>query len=493
MKILLVYPSFPDTFWSLKHALKFISKKASFPPLGLLTVSAMLPKDWQKKILDLNVNSLLPKDILWADYVFISAMSIQRDSVNKIITECKKHNAKIVAGGPLFSAEYEKYQHIDHLVLNEAEITLPQFLKDLEAGYPKKIYTTSEFPAITNTPVPDYQLLSFSNYASMSIQYTRGCPFACDFCEIRPLFGNKVRIKKTSQVIAELDRLYSLNWRGQVFFVDDNFIGNKHVLKNDLLPVLRDWMKEHRYPFKFNTEASINLADDEELMSLMTQSGFNSVFVGVETPEQNALEECNKVQNKNRNLLQNIKKMQQAGLQVTAGFIVGFDSDTPSVFQRQIDFIQQSGIVSAMVGLLNAPKNTGLYKRLKAENRLLNESSGNNTDSSINFIPKMNNQELLDGYKKIIKDVYSIKPFYKRVRKSLLNFKPKFKGTDSLSFPYIMAFFKSVYIIGIIHKGRSDYWKLLFWCLFRRPSMVVPAITYTIYGYHYRKIFGLMK
>jgi radical SAM superfamily enzyme YgiQ (UPF0313 family) len=453
----------------------------------------MLPEHWQKKILDLNVNSLLPKDILWADYVFISAMSVQRESVNKIISECKKHNVKIVAGGPLFSAEYENYPQIDHLVLNEAEITLPQFLNDLNEGNPKKIYTTTEFPVITNTPVPDYQLLSTRNYASMSIQYSRGCPFACDFCEIRPLFGNKVRIKQTSQIIEELERLYSLNWRGQVFFVDDNFIGNKSVLKADLLPTLRDWMKEHKYPFKFNTEASINLADDEELMSLMTQSGFNSVFVGVETPEQNALEECNKVQNKNRNLLQNIKKMQQAGLQVTAGFIVGFDSDSPSVFQRQIDFIQQSGIVSAMVGLLNAPKNTGLYKRLKAENRLLNETSGNNTDSSINFIPKMDNQELLDGYRKIIKDVYSIKPFYQRVRKSLKNFRPKSRGTDPISFTNIMAFIRSIMIIGIIHKGRSDYWKLLFWCLFRRPRMVVPAITYTIYGYHYRKIFGLMK
>jgi hypothetical protein len=228
-------------------------------------------------------------------------------------------------------------------------------------------------------------------------------------------------------------------------------------------------------------------------MSLMTQSGFNSVFVGVETPEQNALEECNKVQNKNRNLLQNIKKMQQSGLQVTAGFIVGFDSDTPSVFQRQIDFIQQSGIVSAMVGLLNAPKNTGLYKRLKAENRLLNETSGNNTDTSINFIPKMDNQELLDGYRKIIKDVYSIKPFYQRIRKSLIDFRPKSKGTYPISFTNIMAFIRSILVIGIIHKGRSDYWKLLFWCLFSHPRMVAPAITYTIYGYHYRKIFGLMK
>jgi len=453
----------------------------------------MLPRDWQKKIVDLNVSAFLSKDIQWADFVFISAMSIQSKSVNKIITECKKYGATIVAGGPLFTAAYESYPEVDHLVLNEAEITLPQFLRDIEAGHPKRIYMTSEFPPISETPVPDYRLLSMKHYASMNIQFSRGCPFACDFCEITSLYGNKVRIKQTSQIINELDELYALNWRGLVFFVDDNFIGNKRILKSDLLPALKDWMQKRKYPFKFFTEASINLADDDELLQLMTQSGFDSVFIGIETPEENSIEECKKVQNKNRNLLQNIKKIQHAGLQVSAGFIVGFDNDSPSIFQRQIDFIQQSGIVSAMVGLLNAPKNTGLYKRLKAENRLLHESSGNNTDLGINFIPKMNYQDLLDGYRKIIREIYSIKPYYQRIRKFLLNFKPRFNNPVKISFPYIIAFFKSLLIIGFVHKGRSDYWKLLFWCLFRRPNKVAYAVTFAIYGYHYRKIFNLMN
>jgi radical SAM superfamily enzyme YgiQ (UPF0313 family) len=491
MNILLIYPSYPNTFWSFKYALKFISKKALIPPLGLITVSAMLPENWQKKILDMNVNTLASKDIQWADFVFISAMSIQRDSVNKVIEECKKHHATIVAGGPLFTASYESYPEIDHLVLNEAEITLPQFLEDIKTGHPKRIYTTSEFPDISKTPVPDYQLLSLKRYASMNIQFSRGCPFACDFCEITSLYGHKVRTKQTGQIIDELDKLYALNWRGQVFFVDDNFIGNSRALKSDLLPALKNWMQRHKYPFKFYTEASINLADDEELMLLMTQSGFNSVFIGIETPEENSLEECNKVQNKNRNLIHSIRKIQHAGLQVNAGFIVGFDNDSPSIFQRQVDFIQQSGIVTAMVGLLNAPKNTRLYKRLKAENRLLKEISGNNTDLSINFIPAMNYQELLDGYKKIIHDIYSIKPYYQRIRNSLLNFKPRFNNSEIISFPYLMAFFKSALIIGLVHRGRSDYWKLLFWCLFRRPSTVSHAVTFAIYGYHYRKIFEL--
>ena len=491
MKVLLISPGFPNTFWSFKHALKFIAKKAALPPLGLITMSAMLPVDWQKKLVDMNVNTLSAKDIQWADLVFISAMNIQRESVDRVIRECKKYHATIVAGGPLFSASYESFSDVDYLVLNEAEITLPLFLNDLKAGNPKKIYQTDEYPVISKTPVPDYDLLSIRQYACMGIQFSRGCPFACDFCEITSLFGHKVRTKMTCQIIAELDKLYELKWRGQVFFVDDNFIGNSRILKSELLPALREWMQEHQYPFTFNTEASINLADDDELMQMMIQSGFDAVFIGIETPDESSLEECNKVQNKNRNLLQSIKKIQQKGLQVTAGFIVGFDNDSPSVFQRQIDFIQQSGIVSAMVGLLNAPKNTKLYKRLKSENRLLNETSGNNTDLSINFIPAMNYQDLVMGYKKIIRDIYSIKPYYHRIRKSLLTYKPPLNKRETTTFPVLKAFLMSVLLIGMVHKGRSHYWKLLFWCLLRRPIAMAPAITFAIYGYHYRKIYGI--
>ncbi|GET34524.1 B12-binding domain-containing radical SAM protein [Prolixibacter bellariivorans] len=494
MNILLVYPVCPDSFWSFKNALKFIAKKAAVPPLGLITVSAMLPSSWKKKLVDMNIQPLHSRDIQWADYVFISAMYIQKESVDKVIAECQKWHKKIVAGGPLFTQEYNDYPQIDHFVLNEAEITLPSFLKDLQENQPKRLYQTSEYADITETPVPDFHLLSVKAYAFMNIQVSRGCPFACNFCEITSLLGHKVRMKKTSQIINELDVLYhKIKWRGPVSIVDDNFIGNIREIKNNLLPAMKEWMQEHKYPFTFNIESSINLADDEALMALLAETGINSTFIGIETPVEESLHYCNKAQNRNRNLLESVRKIQKGGLQVSGGFIVGFDSDTPTVFQRQIDFIQQSGIVSAMVGLLNAPKNTRLYNQLKAENRLTNDATGNNTDTSMNFIPKMDYDELQKGYQNIIHSIYSIKPYYRRLRRLLLNYNRKSSRQSKVSFSLLMAFLKSIYIIGLVNKGRSEYWKLVFWTLYKRPRAIVDAVTYTVYGYHFRKVYGLQQ
>jgi radical SAM superfamily enzyme YgiQ (UPF0313 family) len=494
MNILLVYPKYPDSYWSFKHALRFISKKAAAPPLGLITVSAMLPKTWQKRLVDMNVTALLTRDIEWADYVFLSAMYIQKESVNHIIEECLKYKVKIVAGGPLFTQEFENYRQIDHFILNEAEITMPMFLKDLESGGTlKRIYRTVEFADITLTPVPDYYLLSRKDYASMNIQVTRGCPFACDFCEITSLLGHKVRMKATHQIIRELDALYNLNWRGPVFIVDDNFIGNKKEIKNNLLPAMKSWMQMHQNPFVFNTQTSINIADDEELMSLMVDAGFISTFIGIETPDETSLQDCNKLQNRNRDLLQSVKKIQGTGLQVSAGFIVGFDTDTTTVFQRQIDFIQQSGIVSAMVGLLNAPKNTKLYQRLESENRLTTDATGSNTDFSMNFIPKMDSQELLEGYKTIIQNIYTAKPFYKRLRQFLLNYNQQRERhvNKKMEFSYLTAFFKTIFFIGIANKGQGEYWKFFLWTLLKRPKLFVDAMTFSVYGYHFRTVYRL--
>ncbi len=494
MKILLVYPKYPDTYWSFKYALRFISKKAAIPPLGLITVSAMLPETWQKKLVDMNTSELTQTDILWADYVFISAMYVQKESVNKVIEKCVKNKVKIVAGGPLFTQEYENYPQIDHFVLNEAEITLLPFLKDIEdSKTPERIYRTEEYADVALTPVPDYKLLSLKNYVSMSLQITRGCPFACDFCEITSLLGHKVRMKETSQVLSELTTLYDLNWRGTVSVVDDNFIGNKNEVKNNLLPAMKKWMQEHKYPFKFTSQVSINLADDDELLNAMVETGFGSAFIGIETPDEVSLKDCNKVQNRNRDLLQSVRKIQKAGLDVSAGFIVGFDSDTPAVFQRQTEFIQQSGIVSAMVGLLNAPKHTKLYKRLEAENRLTTEATGSNTDCSMNFVPAMDQHVLLNGYKSIIRNIYAAKPYYKRLRQFLRNYRPQNSKPKKIEFNNLIAFFKTIIIIGIINRGRSEYWKLLIWTLWKRPDLFIDAITYTVYGYHYRTVFGLRK
>ena len=494
MNVLMVYPQYPDTYWSFRHALRFISKKAAVPPLGLITVSAMLPATWQKKLVDMNVSALLTRDIVWADYVFISAMYVQKESVSKIIKECIRHKVKIVAGGPLFTQEFNNYPQIDHFILNEAEITLPLFLEDLDAGHPlQRIYKTGGYADITSTPAPDYHLLSRKDYASMDIQISRGCPFACDFCEITALLGHKVRMKEPGQVLNELEVLYRLHWRGPVSIVDDNFIGNKKAIKNHLLPAMKKWMEIHKYPFTFNTQTSIDLADDEELMSLMVETGFSSTFIGIETPEEKSLQGCNKVQNKNRDMLQNVKKIQRSGLQVSGGFIVGFDSDSPTVFQRQINFIQQSGIVSAMVGLLNAPKNTRLYQRLKLENRLTNEVTGSNTDFSMNFIPRMNSHELLEGYKTIIKNIYSSKPYYKRIRQFLLNYRRLHARQKKIQFSHLIAFIKSIVIIGIVDKGRGEYWKFFIWTLLRRPRLFMDAVIFTVYGFHFRTVYGLRK
>lgn len=491
MNILLVYPEYPDTYWSFKHALRFISKKAAVPPLGLITVSAILPATWNKKLIDLNVTTLEPIALHWADYVFISAMYIQKESVDKILDACIKQKVKIVAGGPLFTQEFENYPQVDHFVLNEAEITLASFLKDLAKGNPKRLYQTDDYADLTLSPAPDFALLSIKDYAAMNIQVTRGCPFACDFCEITALLGNKVRMKDTHQVINELETLYQLNWRGTVSIVDDNFIGNKKEVKFNLLPAMRNWMQKNNYPFKFNIQSTINLADDDELLSMMVDTGFDSTFIGIETPEEKSLQHCNKVQNKNRDLLNNVMKIQKAGMSVSGGFIVGFDSDSISVFQRQIDFIQSSGIVSAMVGLLNAPKNTKLYNRLKTENRITTEATGSNTDYSMNFIPKMEQNELIEGYNTIIQNIYSVKPFYKRTRQFLLNYKRKQGKKNQIKTSQLAAFIKSIIIIGVFSRGRNEYWKFLLWTIFRRPGLLVDAITYTVYGYHYRTIYGL--
>ena len=492
MNILMVYPDYPDSFWSFKHALYFISKKAAVPPLGLITVAAMLPGSWNKKLVDMNVSELKKKDIVWADYVFLSAMYIQKDSVNRIIKECVENKVKIIAGGPLFTQEYNNYPEVEHFILNEAEITLAPFLHDLEMGIkPKRIYQTTEYADITKSPVPDYTLLSRKDYAFMNIQVSRGCPFACDFCEITSLLGHKVRMKEPTQIIQELDAIYNLNWRGPVSIVDDNFIGNKKEIKEHFLPLMKAWMIEHKFPFTFNIQSSINLADDEELMALLIETGFSSAFIGIETPMEASLVDCNKNQNRNRDLIQSVKKIQHTGIQVSGGFIVGFDSDTPAVFQQQIDFIQKSGIVSAMVGLLNAPKNTELYYRMENENRLLKEATGNNTDSSMNFVPKMNFQELKEGYKKIIFNLYSVKPYYKRIREFLLNYRQLHSRNNKIEFSYLMAFFKSILIIGIVNKGRAEYWKFLFWTLLRRPNVFMLALTFAVYGYHFRTVYGI--
>jgi len=488
---LLIYPEYPETFWSFKYALKFIHRKAALPPLGLLTVASMLPSDWELKLVDLNVEKLDEKLLNRADYVLISAMNVQRKSTWEIIRRCKAKNKKIIAGGPLFTSDFEEYGEVDYLVLNEAELTLPEFLMDLYQGNPKHLYTTDKFADLADTPVPMWSLIDMRKYATMNIQYSRGCPYDCEFCDITLLFGRKVRTKNKEQVVSELEAIHSAGWRKEIFFVDDNFIGNKPKLKKEILPAITGWQSQFMTQHSFNTQVSIELADDYELIKRMTEAGFDRVFIGIETTNEDSLKECNKFKNENRDLLRSVNTLQKAGLEVTGGFIVGFDSDPSSIFDSQVDFIQRSGIVTAMVGLLTALPDTKLYQRLHHENRILKQSTGDNTDFTVNFVPKMKSEELIKGYTKLLTSIYSPKAYYARVKTFLREYNQTQRKRDPMSFNYMLALIKSFFYIGFWNRSGFRFWNLFFWTIFKRPGLFANSITFTIYGFHFRKIIKL--
>lgn len=486
MNLLMVYPEFPDTFWSFKHALKFVNKKVSNPPLGLMTVSALLPEDWNKKLIDTNIYELTDADIEWADLVFLSAMDVQRKAVEEIITRIKRHNKTLVAGGPLFTEDYLQFSQVDHFVLNEGEITLPLFIADYLAGNPKNVYQSENYADLCNSPSPDISVIHLEDYDCMSVQFSRGCPFQCDFCNVTALLGHEPRTKSAQQIIAELDQLYRAGWRRNVFFVDDNFIGNKKILKEEILPALIEWRKD-KNGCLFLTEASINLADDPQLMKLLVKAGFISVFIGVETPDEASLKNCNKKQNTKRDLIANIHEIQRAGLQVMAGFIVGFDSDLPTIFNRMIDFIQKSGIVTAMVGLLQAPNKTELYRKLDEQGRIVKEMTGDNTDGTTNIIPIMDAKILQAGYFKILDQIYSPRLFYQRIKTFLREYQPA-KTSVTIEWNEIVALFKTIILMGFNPKEAPYYWNLFFWALFKYPAKFPLAITLTVYGFHFRRV-----
>jgi radical SAM superfamily enzyme YgiQ (UPF0313 family) len=488
VKILIVNPEYPDTFWSFKHALKFISKKAAFPPLGLLTVASMLPDDFEVKLVDMNTSKLKERDINWADLVFIGGMVVQGESAKSVVKLCNKLGARTVGGGPLFTVHHHEFPGVDHLVLNEAEITLPLFLADLKNGCAKRMYTSDQMADINSTPLPRWDLLHGKKYSSMSVQYSRGCPFDCEFCDIVVLNGHLPRTKSREQLLNELDSLYRTGWRGSVFIVDDNFIGNKKKLKSEILPAITEWSNKRGFPFSFYTQASINLADDDELINLMVKANFTMAFIGIESPSEQSLTECGKTQNRSRDMVAAVKKLQGMGIEVQAGFIVGFDSDTQSIFQELISFIQKSGIVTAMVGLLQAPMGTRLYHRLKKENRIISAFTGNNTDTAINFIPKMKQEILVTGYHKIVNTIYAPKQYYARIKTFLNEYRPHSHSASKLGLEHISALVKSVWILGIKEKGRTHFWKLMTWTAFRKPRLFPLSVSLAIYGFHFRKV-----
>jgi radical SAM superfamily enzyme YgiQ (UPF0313 family) len=490
VKVLLVYPEFPDTYWSFRHALAFEGKKSAFPPLGLLTVSSMLPDSWERRLVDMNVRPLKRADIKWADIVFASAMLVQKDSLRNVVELCKSYGKRVVIGGPYITTSVEDLPEADHIFVGEAEATLPEFVCDLERGVAKRIYKAAERPALTSTPMPDFRLADLKRYSAMSIQYSRGCPFQCEFCDIIEIYGRVPRTKSNEQVIAELNGLLRVGWRGTVFIVDDNFIGNKRNVKR-MLPDLIEWSERNNHPFTFITEASVNLADDDELLDNMQRARFRRVFLGIETPVEESLKEAQKGQNTRRDLIESVKKIQSYGMEVMAGFIVGFDNDPEDIFERQINFIRESAIPLAMVGLLTVLPDTQLWRRLSREGRLLTESSGNNTDASLNFIPKMDSARLIEGYKSILKTIYSPREYYQRALDCL-------ERTQTMSEPRISgflsnlaAFTRVVFALGIHDRARGEFWRFLHRVFTGHRDRLAYGVTLAAMGYHFRKLTDL--
>ena len=481
--ILLVYPEIPTTYWSFDHALPFINKKASNPPLGLMTVAAMLPEEYAVQLVDMNVEPLLPEQIEQADLVFLSAMLVQQKSFEKVVAMCGRAGTPVVAGGPYPISSFEQIEGVAHFVLDEAESTLPLFLSDYEAGEAKHIYRSDERPSIEETPIPRFDLIDVGAYDIMPLQYSRGCPYNCEFCDIIEMFGRVQRTKTPEQFLSELQAVYDTGFRGTVFIVDDNFVGNKRKDK-DLLREIITWQEEHGFPFTLITEASVDLARDGELMDLMQQAGFTMVFVGIETPDEESLVFTQKRQNLGGSLLESVKEIQRHGMEVSGGFILGFDTDTSTIFDRQIEFIQQAGIPMAMVGLLCALPNTQLHRRLMKEGRMRHSSGGNNTHAlSLNFEPKMPEAEIMEGYKRIIATIYSPKQYFARSRTLIRELPDAMRGTRKISRDTMRALLLSLVKQSFSSYGLT-YLRFILGTAVTRPKYFPDAVALAIKGYH---------
>ena len=489
--ILLVYPEVPgNTYWSYKYALQFINKKSAMPPLGLVTIAALFPEDYELKLVDLNVTGLEDEDVEWADAVFISAMIVQKESMERVVARCRGFGKTVVAGGPYITNSHEEIKGVDHLLAGEVDATFTDFLEELQNGTAPRFYPMPAHPDIASLPIPRFDLLDMDAYGSMAIQYSRGCPFHCEFCDIWTVYGNRPRLKAAETIIAEIDTLYRLGWEGAVFVVDDNFIGNKRRVKNELLPAMTRWQEARGYPFHFFTEASINLADDEDLLSGMREAGFNEVFIGIETPSKEGLAETGKTQNLKTDMAVSVRTIQRHGIEVLAGFIIGFDNDPPDIFDRQIEFIQKNGIPKAMIGLLAALPGTRLFERLKSENRLLAATGGNNTHSmTTNFVTRMDPETIRHGYRKILDNLYDrpMKNYFARCTQLLDTIEHRDLYQRKIRFTEVKVFLKSIFRQPFTPYG-YQYVRYVLRNLFRNRDLFAEAITLSVCGHHFHKI-----
>ena len=463
IKVLMVWPRFPASFWSLGEVMEIVPERSLVPPLGLITVAALCPRQWKIRLVDLAFEELSDEDLLWANLVMVSAMGVQREGVRQTLERASKLNRRTMIGGPYASSEpYALLPLADHVVVGEPDEIFQGIATDLEGGSARRLYRVAEKPDVTRTPVPRFDLLALNKYSFMSVQFSRGCPFTCEFCDIITLYGRRPRTKSPAQLIGELDALLQLGWRKEVFIVDDNFIGN-HKAALELACELERWQRCNRYPFGFFTEASIDLASRPGLLDAMVKANFCRVFIGIESPSAESLKEAKKFQNLRRDPLDSIRLIQQHGLWVMGGFIVGFDSDPPDIFDRQIEFVERAGIPWAMTGLLQAPPTTPLYDRMKREGRLVQESSEPSNFSPPNFRTVLPLPELLAGTKRMLLTLYDPRRFYERVFDSLERWQlqPEQK-TPALSLLYLLrVMFKSVWRQGVLSGYRRAYWRFL--------------------------------
>ena len=498
MNALLVYPEFPETFWSFKHALKFLGKRAAQPPLGLMTVAALLPGAWNKRLVDANVERLRDRDLKWADVVLLSGMHIQGPSLMEIVERCRARGLRTVVGGPIASSIPVAELKADHVVIGEAESLIGELARDLEAGTARPVYQAAERPEMAKSPLPDLSLIKMNRYSTMTVQYSRGCPFNCEFCDIIEIYGRRPRTKAVAQVLAELEQLRAAGWRSSVFIVDDNFIGNKARAK-ELLRALAEWRERTRVGFEFTTEASLNLADDAELMQLMKDAGFKAVFLGVETPDESGLIASNKLQNTRRSLLESVARIQSYGMEVMGGFILGFDTDKEDIFDRMVEFIQKSGIPIAMVGLLQAMPGTQLFRRLGSEGRIVDAGGGNNTFCDrLNFLPRMDSAKLVEGYRDVMKKIYNCEAYYERVKLYLNRAHPKLAKGEArdrekrepkqplLTRANVRALVNSMIRQGVLGRHQWSYWKFLASAATKYRRCFGAAMSLAVMGYHFQ-------
>ena len=498
---LLVYPECPPSYWGGNFALEIFGIKAAHPPLGLLTVAAMFPSGYELRVVDMNVSPLCDSDLEWADLVFTSTMIVQRGSLRHVIERSQRAGLPIVAGGPHPSSYHQEIQGVDHFLLGEVEEIFPAFLRDLENGTAKPIYRELRKPDVTRTPVPRYDLIDPGNYHAMCVQFSRGCPFDCEFCDITKLYGRVARTKSPAQIVEEFEFLHRLGWRGQVFLVDDNFIGNKRAVL-ELLPVLADWQRERGYPFSLFTEASVNLARMDAVMDAMIEAGFDSVFVGIETPNPEALAKTKKPQNISRAednyLLNAVRKIQCKGMQVMGGFILGLDGDGEGVFDAQIEFIQRAGIPMAMVGLLTALRETNLYHRLKRENRLREDVTEmgdrgvinlTGVNSTVNFEPEMEIRTLLEGYRRVITTIYdpALDNYFARCVVLLERLKPIPSRAKRMSKSRLSVAFIAVRR-RLTARQVPAFMKFITKVSRDHPDLLEEAIRLAALGYHFERV-----